>query len=164
MDLGPWLREKPRCASRRLERPGILIVAASSLRLPRSSPWHLRTRIRGQSVPTASILRAAAAFVHGLFRSRLSLQIEILALRHQLAVYQRTCGRPRRTFRGLRHFLSIARLHQAPRGASARRRAAWLADKHVELANVVEPCATVHCAEIKARGANRNQHLLLFAI
>jgi putative transposase len=40
-------------------------------------------------------LRAAAAFVHGLFRSRLALQIEILALRHQLAVYQRTCGRPR---------------------------------------------------------------------
>jgi hypothetical protein len=33
------------------------------------------------------ILRAAAAFVHGLFRSRLSMQIEILALRHQLAIY-----------------------------------------------------------------------------
>jgi len=35
------------------------------------------------------------AFVHSLFRSRLSLQIEILALRHQLAVYQRTGARPR---------------------------------------------------------------------
>jgi len=46
-------------------------------------------------VPTAPILRAAAAFVHGLFRSRLSLQVEILALWHQLAVYQRTSARPR---------------------------------------------------------------------
>ena len=42
-----------------------------------------------------SILPAAAAFVHGLFRSRLSMQVEILALRHQLPVYQRTCARPR---------------------------------------------------------------------
>ncbi len=41
------------------------------------------------------ILRAAAAFACGLFRSRLSLQIEILALRHQLSVYQRTSARPR---------------------------------------------------------------------
>jgi len=46
-------------------------------------------------VPTASMLRATLAFVHPLFRSRLSLQIEILALRHQLAVYQRTRARPR---------------------------------------------------------------------
>ena len=46
-------------------------------------------------MPTSPILRAAVAFIHGLFRSRLSLQIEILALRHQLAVYQRTCARPR---------------------------------------------------------------------
>ena len=44
---------------------------------------------------TCPILRAAAAFVHGLFRSRLSLQVEILALRHRLAVYQRNCARPR---------------------------------------------------------------------
>ncbi len=28
-------------------------------------------------------------------RSRASLQLEVLALRHQLAVYQRTCRRPR---------------------------------------------------------------------
>ncbi len=41
------------------------------------------------------MLRAAIAFVHGLFRSRLSMQVEILALRHQLAVYQRGCTRPR---------------------------------------------------------------------
>ena len=46
-------------------------------------------------MPTPAILRAAAALVHGLFRSRLALQIEILALRHQLTVYQRTCRRPR---------------------------------------------------------------------
>jgi putative transposase len=43
----------------------------------------------------AQILRAAAVFVHGLFRSRLSMQIEILALRHQLSVYRRTAARPR---------------------------------------------------------------------
>jgi hypothetical protein len=35
------------------------------------------------------------AFVHSLVRSRLSMQVEILALRHQLAVYQRTSARPR---------------------------------------------------------------------
>jgi len=29
-----------------------------------------------------------------LFRSRLSLQVEIVALRHQLTVYQRSVGRP----------------------------------------------------------------------
>jgi putative transposase len=46
-------------------------------------------------VPTSSILSAAASFVHSLFRSRLSMQTEILALRHQLAVYQRTAARPR---------------------------------------------------------------------
>jgi len=31
----------------------------------------------------------------GLFRSRASLQIENLALRHQLGIYRRTCRRPR---------------------------------------------------------------------
>lgn len=46
-------------------------------------------------MPRATILRASLAFVHALFRSRLSLQIEILALRHQLAVYQRTAARPK---------------------------------------------------------------------
>ena len=35
------------------------------------------------------------AFVHSLVRSRLSMQVEILALRHQLAVYQRTSARQR---------------------------------------------------------------------
>ena len=41
------------------------------------------------------ILQALAAFVKSLFRSRLAMQAEILALRHQLSVYQRTCARPR---------------------------------------------------------------------
>jgi hypothetical protein len=35
------------------------------------------------------------AFVSILFRYRLTLQLEIVALRHQLTVYQRTAQRPR---------------------------------------------------------------------
>ena len=46
-------------------------------------------------MPTPPILRAVAAFIHGLLRSRLTLQVEILALRHQLAACQRTAMRPR---------------------------------------------------------------------
>ena len=38
---------------------------------------------------------ALLAFVAALFRSRRSMQLEILALRHQLAVYQRSVRRPR---------------------------------------------------------------------
>jgi putative transposase len=38
---------------------------------------------------------ALLAFVAALFRSRRSMQLEILALRHQLAVYQRSMRRPR---------------------------------------------------------------------
>ncbi len=41
------------------------------------------------------IPQALAAFFQSLFRSRLAMQAEILALRHQLGVYQRTCRRPR---------------------------------------------------------------------
>jgi len=40
-------------------------------------------------------LQALVAFFLSLFRSRLAMQAEILALRHQLGVYQRTCVRPR---------------------------------------------------------------------
>ena len=40
------------------------------------------------------IVRALLAFVTSLFRSRLSLQLEILALRHQLTLYQRSSRRP----------------------------------------------------------------------
>jgi putative transposase len=38
---------------------------------------------------------ALLAFMAALFRSRASLHIEHLALRHQLAVYQRSVPRPR---------------------------------------------------------------------
>jgi len=44
-------------------------------------------------------MKQAALFLFSLlstaFRPRLSLQLEVAALRHQLAVYQRTCQRPR---------------------------------------------------------------------
>lgn len=41
------------------------------------------------------IFRALVAFVGGCLRSRVSLQMEILALRHQRTVYQRSIRRPR---------------------------------------------------------------------
>ena len=41
------------------------------------------------------IVRALLAFVVSLVRSRVSLQMEILALQHQLAVYHRSIRRPR---------------------------------------------------------------------
>ena len=37
---------------------------------------------------------ALLAYMSALFRSRLALQLEIVALRHQLNVYQRTTKRP----------------------------------------------------------------------
>ena len=40
------------------------------------------------------VLRALGAFLRSLFRSRLSMQLEILGLRHQLAVCQRSVKRP----------------------------------------------------------------------
>jgi putative transposase len=42
-----------------------------------------------------TIVCALVAFVTTLFRSHLSMQFEIIALRHQLSVYQRTAHRPR---------------------------------------------------------------------
>jgi hypothetical protein len=42
-----------------------------------------------------TLLQTMAALLPDLFRSRLSMQVEILALRRQLAVYQRTAVRPR---------------------------------------------------------------------
>jgi putative transposase len=41
------------------------------------------------------VISALLAFVAGLFRSRASLCLEHLALRHQLAVYKQTVDRPR---------------------------------------------------------------------
>ena len=41
------------------------------------------------------VVSALLAFVGSLFRSRISLYLEHLALRHQLAVYQHTVYRPR---------------------------------------------------------------------
>jgi hypothetical protein len=41
------------------------------------------------------IVRALLAFVASLFRSRRSLQPEIVALRHQLTIYERSIRRPR---------------------------------------------------------------------
>jgi putative transposase len=40
-------------------------------------------------------ISALLAFVAGFFRSRISLYLEHLALRHQLAVYRQTVDRPR---------------------------------------------------------------------
>ena len=46
------------------------------------------------------IISALLAFVAGLFRSRASLCLENLALRHQLAVYQQTVASPAPPFDG----------------------------------------------------------------
>jgi hypothetical protein len=40
------------------------------------------------------IVSALLLLVSAVIRSRVSLQLEIVALRHQLAVYQRTTKRP----------------------------------------------------------------------
>jgi hypothetical protein len=42
-----------------------------------------------------SVISALLACVAGLFRSRASLCLEHLALRHQLAIYKQTVHRPR---------------------------------------------------------------------
>jgi hypothetical protein len=42
-----------------------------------------------------AVICALFAFMSALFRSRFALQLEIVALRHQLNVYQRTTKRPR---------------------------------------------------------------------
>ena len=44
-----------------------------------------------------TLVFAMVAFLSTLFQSRRSLQFEIVALRHQLNVYQRTVKRPRRS-------------------------------------------------------------------
>jgi putative transposase len=42
-----------------------------------------------------TVIKLVFAFLATLFRSRATLQLEIVALRHQLTVYQRTISRPR---------------------------------------------------------------------
>src|SRR3954451_5457144 len=48
-----------------------------------------------RSFSPVSVLSAIVAFLAGSFRSRAALQMEILALRHQLNVLQRSVKRPR---------------------------------------------------------------------
>ena len=42
-----------------------------------------------------AVALALIGTLSSLFRSRMSMQMEILALRHQLGIYQRTHKRPR---------------------------------------------------------------------
>jgi hypothetical protein len=42
-----------------------------------------------------TVIKLVFAFLSTLFRSRATLRLEIVALRHQLTVYQRTIPRPR---------------------------------------------------------------------
>src|SRR5919108_5916989 len=48
-----------------------------------------------RSLMMLPVIAALLAFMAALFRSRTSLHLEHLALRHQLAVYQRSLSRPR---------------------------------------------------------------------
>ena len=50
---------------------------------------------RGESTAMRTLICSLVAFVSTLYRSRLALQLENVALRHQLTVYQRTTKRPR---------------------------------------------------------------------
>ena len=73
-----------------------------------------------------SVLSALLAGLANLFRSRLALQVEISALRHQLAIYQRTVKRPRlrpedRLFLGLA-IASVGKMAGSPGLCSTRDR------------------------------------------
>jgi hypothetical protein len=69
------VRARPRnCASRKLERKEILIVAAHIPQTPPLIALASQDTHPGQPVPIATILLAAAAFVHDLFRSRFPTQ------------------------------------------------------------------------------------------
>jgi hypothetical protein len=58
--------------------------------------WNPRSSLLPRGSRTMKpIVRALLAFLSTMFLSRLSLQFEIVALRHQLTVYQRTAKRPR---------------------------------------------------------------------
>src|SRR5919204_4821214 len=65
-----------------------------------SSPWtHVLPRLPWpivmRSLMMPPVLSALLAFVATLFQSHASIHLENLALRHQIAVYQRTVHRPR---------------------------------------------------------------------
>lgn len=70
--------------------PGCSFRRSASSCLPRIIP----SSAKGSDIMT-SIIRALLAFAVGLFQSRVSLQLEILALQHQLSVYRRSIRRPR---------------------------------------------------------------------
>ena len=75
---------------------GILYFCGRHLFQKRHQPEIFGHRYcRTESRIVKPIIGALLAFVSTLFRSRLALQLEIVALRHQLTVYQRTTKRPR---------------------------------------------------------------------
>jgi transposase InsO family protein len=65
-----------------------------------------------------AIATALAAVLPGLFRSHLSLQLENVALRHQLAVYQRRHGRPRLRSEDRAFWVLLSRLWSGWRSAA----------------------------------------------
>ena len=69
-----------------------LIFSTICIKLPASDTGFAQSR--GFYIMTP-IIRALLAFAVSLVRSRASLQVEILALQHQLAVYHRSIRRPR---------------------------------------------------------------------
>jgi len=60
-----------------------------------SDDWHRVSNQLSSDIAMKSILLALTGFLSTAFRHHVSLQLEVVALRHQLAVYQRTCRRPR---------------------------------------------------------------------
>ena len=68
------------------------------LALPLTAPWTRALVLLPQPImiryPLMPMVSALLVFVAALFRSRASLHLENLALRHQLAVYQQTVHHP----------------------------------------------------------------------
>ena len=60
------------------------------------------------------VFSALLAFAVGLFRSRASLCLENLALRHQLAVYKQTVHRPRLRWPDRLFWVWLSRLRNTP--------------------------------------------------
>lgn len=68
-----------------------LIFPAICFKLPASN-----NPLFGERIPIMTpLVRALVAFAVSLVRSRASLQVEIVALRHQLTIYERSIRRPR---------------------------------------------------------------------